>query len=114
MKECSDFLFFLILIEIAKSALLLRLPEVSMFRLEQLFLNNNNLNHISYPDCGKLDKPSNECGNGSEERSSIPFKSLCSLYLGTIIKFYNAYSLSLVPFSFRRVLFLTVFRGQQH
>ncbi|XP_047961102.1 tubulin-folding cofactor E [Salvia hispanica] len=53
-----------------------------LHRLEQLFLNNNNLNHISYPDCGKLDKPSNECGNGSEERSSIPFKSLCSLYLG--------------------------------
>ncbi|KAL1533933.1 tubulin-folding cofactor E [Salvia divinorum] len=53
-----------------------------LHRLEQLFLNNNNLNRISYPDCGKLDKPSNECGNGSQERSSIPFKSLRSLYLG--------------------------------
>ncbi|XP_042036199.1 tubulin-folding cofactor E-like [Salvia splendens] len=51
-------------------------------RLEQLLLNNNNLNRISYPDCGKLDQPSNECGNGSQERSSIPFKSLRSLYLG--------------------------------
>ncbi|XP_057793739.1 tubulin-folding cofactor E [Salvia miltiorrhiza] len=50
--------------------------------LEQLFLNNNNLNRISYPECGKLDKPCNEFGNGSQERSIRPFKSLCSLYLG--------------------------------
>ncbi|KAG6390227.1 hypothetical protein SASPL_147959 [Salvia splendens] len=53
-----------------------------LHRLEQLFLNNNNLNCISYPDCGKLDQLSNECGNGSQERSSVPFKSLRSLYLG--------------------------------
>ncbi|KAH6775182.1 tubulin folding cofactor E / Pfifferling [Perilla frutescens var. hirtella] len=48
--------------------------------LEQLFLNNNNLNHIWYPDCGKLDEPYNECG--SQERSIRPFKSLRSLSLG--------------------------------
>ncbi|KAK4413434.1 Tubulin-folding cofactor E [Sesamum alatum] len=48
--------------------------------LEQLFLNNNNLNHVWYPDCGKLDEPDN--GYESHEKSVRPFKSLRGLCLG--------------------------------
>ncbi|KAL8482390.1 hypothetical protein ACS0TY_028529 [Phlomoides rotata] len=45
--------------------------------LEQLFLNNNNLNCVRYPDCGKL------AHNGCETLESLrPFTSLHSLSLG--------------------------------
>lgn len=73
-----------------------------MFSLEQLFLNNNNLNHIRYPDCGKLDEPYNECG--SQDRSIRPFKSLRSLSLGIVIGFFNMIILNLVLFHARQIL----------
>ncbi|KAL0359975.1 UNVERIFIED_CONTAM: Tubulin-folding cofactor E [Sesamum radiatum] len=48
--------------------------------LEQLFLNDNNLNHVWYPDCGKLDEPEN--GYECHEKTFRPFKSLRGLSLG--------------------------------
>ncbi|KAL6525307.1 hypothetical protein OROMI_030900 [Orobanche minor] len=48
--------------------------------LEQLFLNNNNINHIWYPACGKLDEPCN--GSEPHEKSSRPFSSLRGIFLG--------------------------------
>ncbi|KAI3464276.1 hypothetical protein Pfo_020939 [Paulownia fortunei] len=48
--------------------------------LDQLFLNNNNLNHVWYPDCKKLDEPYNGCE--SLEESFRPFNSLRGLSLG--------------------------------
>ncbi|KAL6498407.1 hypothetical protein OROHE_026675 [Orobanche hederae] len=47
--------------------------------LEQLFLNNNNINHIWYPACGKLDEPCN--GSEPHEKSSRPFSSLRGIFL---------------------------------
>ncbi|KAG8378536.1 hypothetical protein BUALT_Bualt08G0147200 [Buddleja alternifolia] len=49
-------------------------------RLEQLLLNNNKLNRVWYPDCSTLHEPNN--GNESLEKSTMPFKSLRSLFLG--------------------------------
>ncbi|KAL6512162.1 hypothetical protein OROGR_021759 [Orobanche gracilis] len=48
--------------------------------LEQLFLNNNNINHVWYPACGKLDEPCN--GSEPHEKSSRAFSSLRGLFLG--------------------------------
>ncbi|KAL0351263.1 UNVERIFIED_CONTAM: Tubulin-folding cofactor E [Sesamum calycinum] len=48
--------------------------------LEQLFLNDNNLNHVWYPDCGQLDEPDN--GYESHKKTFRPFKTLRSLSLG--------------------------------
>ncbi|KAL0456291.1 UNVERIFIED_CONTAM: Tubulin-folding cofactor E [Sesamum latifolium] len=48
--------------------------------LEQLFLNDNNLNHVWYPDCGKLDEPDN--GYECHEKIFRPFKILRGLSLG--------------------------------
>ncbi|KAK6116733.1 hypothetical protein DH2020_049553 [Rehmannia glutinosa] len=48
--------------------------------LEQIFLNNNNLNRLWYPDCGKLDERYNGCE--SHEKSFRPFSSLRGLSLG--------------------------------
>ncbi|KAK4391323.1 Tubulin-folding cofactor E [Sesamum angolense] len=47
--------------------------------LEQLFLNDNNLNHVWYPDCGQLDEPDN--GYESHKKTFRPFKTLRSLSL---------------------------------
>ncbi|KAL6498406.1 hypothetical protein OROHE_026674 [Orobanche hederae] len=44
------------------------------------FLNNNNIKHIWYPACGKLDEPCN--GNEPHEKSSRPFSSLRDIFLG--------------------------------
>lgn len=54
-----------------------------MLSLEQLFLNNNNLNRVWYPDCGKLDEQHNGCESLESFR---PFTSLHSLSLGTIME----------------------------
>ncbi|CAA0837683.1 Tubulin-folding cofactor E [Striga hermonthica] len=48
--------------------------------LEQLFLNNNNINRVWYPDCGELGEPYNGCE--SHDKSSKPFSNLRSLSLG--------------------------------
>ncbi|XP_051123574.1 tubulin-folding cofactor E isoform X1 [Andrographis paniculata] len=49
--------------------------------LEQLYLNYNNLNHIWYPECEKLDEPSNEIE--SPGKSFRPFENLHGLSLGS-------------------------------